>query len=248
MRTVNVFIVDDDKDFAESLSIALEGHGCMVEIVHSGEEAIRIFQEKDFDIVFMDVKLPGKNGVESFLEIKKIKPHVMVVMMTGYSVAQLLDQALENGAWGVLNKPINMEKLLAMLKEVGEEGILIVDDDPDFVSSIQDLLSNCGCRVFVASNGEEAIQNFRSKKIDILILDLRMPMFNGLETYLQLKKEGYVVPTIIVTAFAEEEKHAVKILSSMPVDGLLRKPFDPKKLLNLIEGLKKGKKSESHEG
>jgi len=239
MKPIRVFIVDDDKDLAESLSIALEGSGCEVEIAYSGEEAIKIFREKDFDIAFMDVKLPGKNGVESFLEIKKMKPGIKVVMMTGYSVEQFLVQALENGAWGILHKPIDMNKLLEMLRDVGEQGILVVDDDPDFVASTHDFLSSCGYRVFVASNGEEAIRRIHSNSIDVLILDLRMPILNGLETCLQLKKEGLPVPIIIVTAFSEEEKSSIDALSLMPVSGLLKKPFDPNDLIDAINRLKK---------
>jgi two-component system response regulator HydG len=242
MNPMRVFIVDDDRDLAESLSIALEGSGCEVEIAYSGEEAIRIFREKDFDIAFMDVKLPGKNGVESFLEIKKMKPGIKVVMMTGYSVEQLLEQALDNGAWGILHKPIDMNKLLEMLRDAGEQGILVVDDDPDFVESTRDFLSNCGYRVFVAENGEEAIRRVRSNSIDVLILDLRMPILDGLETCLQLKKEGLSVPTIIVTAFAEEEKSSIDVLCLMPVCGLLRKPFDPNDLIEAVNRLRKCRK------
>jgi len=239
MDSIRVFIVDDDMDLAESLSIALEGNGCEVEIAHSGEEAIKVFRERDFDIAFMDVKLPGMNGVESFLEIKKMKPGAKIVMMTGYSVEQLLDQALHNGAWGILHKPIDMNILLEHLKNIGKQGVLVVDDDPDFVLSTQDFLINSGYRVFVASNGEEAIKCLHSKAIDILILDLRMPILNGLETCMELKKEGLFVPTIIVTAFAEEEKRALDMLCIMPFCGLLKKPFDPKDLINAINALKK---------
>lgn len=240
MNPIRVFIVDDDKDLAESLSIALEGTGCEVEMAHSGEDAVKIFKEKDFDIAFMDVKLPGMNGVDSFLEIKKMKPGVKVVMMTGYSVEQLLDQALEHGAWGILHKPIDMKKLLETLKNVGEQGILIVDDDPDFISSTQDFLTNKGYRVSVASNGEEAIQSLVSKAINVLILDLQMPILNGLETCLRLKELGIFVPTIIVTAFAEEEKKAIDNICLTPVCSLLKKPFDPKDLIDAIDRMKKG--------
>jgi len=239
MNPVRVFVVDDDMDLAESLSIALEGSGCEVEIAHSGEDAGRIFREKDFDIAFMDVKLPGMNGIESFLEIKRMKPGAKVVMMTGYSVEQLLEQAMHNGAWGILHKPIDMNILLEHLKNIGKQGILVVDDDPDFMASTQDLLIQSGYRVFIASNGEEAIQKLRSKAVDVLILDLRMPILNGLETCLQLKKEGLLVPTIIVTAFAEEEKTALDMLCLMPLCGLLKKPFNPKDLIDAIDALKK---------
>lgn len=238
MNPMRVFIVDDDRDLAESLAIALEGSGYEVEVAYSGEEAIKIFSEKTFDIAFMDVKLPGKNGVESFLEIKKLKPGARVVMMTGYSVEQLLQQALDSGAWGILHKPIDMKKLLSMLEMAADQGILVTDDDPDFAESIYDFLSSNGYRVFVADNGEDAIKNMLSKKIDVLILDLRMPIMNGLEICMQLKKEGLSVPTIVVTAYAEEEKVAIDKLWSMSINGLLKKPFDPGELIKAIERLR----------
>jgi two-component system, NtrC family, response regulator HydG len=238
MEPMRVFIVDDDRDLAESLAIALEGSGYQVEMAYSGEEAIKIFSEKTFDIAFMDVKLPGKNGVESFLEIKKMKPGARVVMMTGYSVEQLLQQALDGGAWGILHKPIDMKQLLSMVKMASDQGILVTDDDPDFAESISDFLSNNGYRVFVADNGDDAIKSMHSKKIDVLILDLRMPIMSGLEICMQLKKEGLCVPTIIVTAYAEEEKVAIDKLWSMSISGLLKKPFDPGDLINTIERLR----------
>lgn len=246
MEPIRVFIVDDDKDFAESLGIALEDSGCKVELAHNGEEAIKIFRENIFDLILMDVKLPGLNGVESFLEIRKFRPEARVIMMTGYSVEQLLDQAVANGAWGVLHKPIDMKKLLEMIQNMGEDVILIADDNPDFVTVIKDILSNQGYRVFIAENGEEAIERILKNNIDILVLDLRMPVLNGLETYLQLKKLKRTIPTIIVTAFAEEEKQAIDALHSESVYGVLRKPFDPKELLKIIDNLLKKRGSEKH--
>jgi two-component system, NtrC family, response regulator HydG len=237
MKKIRVFIIDDDRDFAESLSMAIEGRGFDVEVAFSGEEAIEKFHEKDFDIVFMDVKLPGKNGVESFIEIKKFKPGVRVVMMTGYSLEQLLEQAVRNGAWGVLHKPLDMNHIIKMLEKIKPDGILITDDDPDFVESIKDLLMNEGYNVFVAENGKEAIERIQKNNIDILILDLRMPILGGIETYLELKKSGHIVPTIIVTAFADEEAGTIEKLHSMSVSGILKKPFDPRELLDIIESL-----------
>ncbi|MCP4936069.1 MAG: response regulator, partial [bacterium] len=90
MKRIKILVVDDDRDFAESLVFVLEGRGYEVEVAHTGEAAIRKFQNNDFDIAFMDVKLPGKNGVESYMEIRKFKSDAKVVMMTGYSVEQLL--------------------------------------------------------------------------------------------------------------------------------------------------------------
>jgi two-component system response regulator HydG len=237
MSHLRVFIVDDDRDFAESLALLIEGRGHQVELAFSGEEATAKFRDKDFDITFMDVRLPGKNGTESFLEIRKFKPSARVVMMTGYSVEQLLEQAIEHGAWGVLDKPINVHQMLEMLERIKPDGILVVDDDPDFVRSVQDLLVSNGYTVFVATNGQEAIERIRSNGIDILVLDLRLPILSGLETYLELKRTGQVVPTLIVTAYLDEYADDVDRLRSLSVSGVLSKPFDPRDLLEAVERL-----------
>ena len=118
---MRIFDVDDDRDLAESLAEVLELSGHEVEIAFSGEEAVEVFREKDFDVSFMDVVMPGMNGVESFLEIRKIKPDAKVFMLTGYSVAQLLEQAIENGALGVLEKPIGIEELLAKIDNMKDK-------------------------------------------------------------------------------------------------------------------------------
>jgi DNA-binding response OmpR family regulator len=237
MHSLRVFIVDDDRDFAESLALLLEARDYQVELAFSGEEAIAKFRERDFDIAFMDVRLPGKSGIESFLEIRKFRPSARVVMMTGYSVEQLLDQAVEHGAWGVLAKPIDVGQVLEMLENIKPDGILIVDDDQDFVESLRDLLASEGYTAFVAGNGQEGIERVRSNGIDILILDLCLPILSGLETYLELKRTGHTIPTIVITAYSDEYADDIDRLRSLSVSGVLRKPFDPRELLEAIERL-----------
>ncbi len=80
MKKLRIFIVDDDQDFAEGMAEILELDEHDVQLAVSGEEAVRQFQEHAFDIAFMDVKLPGMNGVESFMQIRKFKPHASQFM------------------------------------------------------------------------------------------------------------------------------------------------------------------------
>jgi two-component system response regulator HydG len=237
MSSLRVFIVDDDRDFVASLALLLKGRGYQVELAFSGEEAITKLREQDYDIAFMDVRLPGKNGTESFLEIREYIPSARAVMMTGYSVEQLLDQAVEHGAWGVLDKPTNVHQMLEMLESIKPDGILIVDDDLDFVANVKNLLVASGYMVFVARDGRQAIERIRSNGIDILILDLRMPILSGLETYLKLKRTGHAVRTLIVTATLDEHASDVNRLRSLSVSGVLRKPFDPRELLEAVDRL-----------
>nr|MDJ0610797.1 response regulator [Kiloniellales bacterium] len=93
-RPLKIFVVDDDRDAAEGLGEVLEMFGHQVTLAFDGESAVQIFKEQDFDVSLMDVMMPGMNGVESFLEIRKIKPDAKVFMMTGFSVQQLLTQAI----------------------------------------------------------------------------------------------------------------------------------------------------------
>jgi len=115
-----------------------------------------------------------------------------------------------------------------------------VDDDPDFVDSTRELLEERGHVVLVARTGPEAIEKMEAEQVGFLILDLRLPVLNGLEVYIELKRRGRVVPTLIVTAYAKEEAEALERLSSLEVDGFLKKPFPPEKLLEVIESLTGG--------
>ena len=110
-ETTKVLIVEDDPDFAESLMIALGVRNCHVDIARTGEESIKKFRNICYDIAFMDIKLPGKNGVESLAEIRGFCPDAHVVMMTGFSEAALLDRARQAGAIDILRKPFRLKEM-----------------------------------------------------------------------------------------------------------------------------------------
>jgi two-component system, NtrC family, response regulator HydG len=237
-RSLRILVVDDDIDNGESLVELLELEGHTVTVVHSGEAAIAAFTHKDFDIAFMDVMMPGKNGVESFLEIKKLKPNARVYMMTGYSVEQLLQQAIDNGAMGVLSKPIDARKVIAVLDDVRPSGIvLIAEDDPDFGPQLKEIVAESGYRAELVRNGRDAIQTVRRGGVDVLILDLKMPLINGIDVYATLKHEGRAVPTIIITGSAHEYRDTLEAIRDVTLTGILNKPFDPLALLQKLDRL-----------
>jgi len=170
----HVLVVDDDRDHAESVAEILEMRGHRVELAYTGEEAIARFCEADFDMVLMDVKLPGMNGVQTFFEFRRVRADARVLMMTGYSVEQLVAQAVDNGALGILRKPFNAADLLTAVDNVKPRGIvLIADDDPLFTESIMPVLASHGYHVETAGTGEEALQKLSSGEIDCLLLDVR---------------------------------------------------------------------------
>ena len=110
-----VLIVEDDADFAESLLIALGVRNYDVDVARTREEAIRKFSSTCYDVAFMDIKLPGKNGVESLVEILGVCPGAQVVMMTGFSESALLDKARQAGAVDILRKPFRLKEMFNLI-------------------------------------------------------------------------------------------------------------------------------------
>lgn len=228
-----VLIVDDDIDHAESLADVIEMRGHTAQLAHSGEEALNQFRAADFDFVLLDVKLPGINGVETFLEMKKIRPTAQVMMMTGYSVEQLVAQAIEGGALGVLHKPFAAAQVLQLLTQIKPRGrVLVADANAEFVGQVVPILEAAGYAVDVAVTGAEALDKMISEEVDCLVLDLRLPVLSGAELYARLVKAGRTVPTVLVTGSPEEVEQEPELRGQ--IGGMLFKPFDPNALLTAI--------------
>lgn len=117
----NILIVEDNINLYKTISFILGRKGYIVTNAKDGAEAIERVKERPFDIIFMDIKMPLMDGIETFKEIKKIKPETIVVMMTAYAVEDLISKALKEGAYGIIYKPLNMEELLRLTEEILEK-------------------------------------------------------------------------------------------------------------------------------
>ena len=233
---MRILVVDDNVDLADSICDALLLENYTVDSAYDGERALELFQENSYDLAFLDVKLPGKNGVECFMEMRVMQPECKVVIMTGYRVEELVQQAIDHGALRIMHKPFEMEEVYSLVEEVKPDGIiLVVDDNPSFIESVEDLLSSAGYSVCTATDGGEAVEKMLKENVDLLLLDLKLPIMSGLEVYLKLKELNRVVPTIIVTAYVEEEAETINQLRSLKVTGILSKPFDPEHLLSVLQ-------------
>lgn len=231
-----IFIVDDDQDHAESIAEILEMHGYEVELAFSGEQAIERFKTTDFSVTLMDVKLPGMNGVETYFEFRKLRRDARVIMMTGFSLEQLVAQAVDNGAVGVLHKPFSTDDLLEALDKGKPRGaVLVADDDVDLAETIETILIDSGYRVIAARSGDEALVKAQADGIDCLLLDMRMPVLSGLEVFTKLRDAGHVFPTVFVTGYADEAQTALAV--AQKDTRLLTKPVDPRVLLETVKSV-----------
>jgi len=152
-KKTNILIVDDNINLCKIMSFILKRKDYNVCTVINGPEAIEKVKERRFDIIFMDIKMPLMDGVETFRRIKKIRPEAVVMMMTAYTVEDLIKEALEEGAFGVIFKPFDIEKVVAVIEQAGEkkEGalILIVDDDPNTCTTFKNILVKSGYKVAI---------------------------------------------------------------------------------------------------
>jgi len=238
VRRLKILIVDDDADAADSLAELFEMENHSVTVAYSGEQAIAAYLSVDFDVAFMDIMMPGKNGVESFFEIRKLKPDAQVYMMTGYSVEQLVKQAIDHGALGVIGKPVEPRKVLAMLDDIKPDGIvLIAEDDPDFGPQLEEVISTSGFNCKLVKSGDEALKTVSEQVVDVMILDLNLPVIDGIEVYTQLQKKNREIPTIIITGHGAEHAQSLATMRDISVTGILNKPFDPSVLLSKLDEL-----------
>lgn len=116
-KSLKILVLDDHVDVAASIGEILELDGHEVTLVHNGINAIAAYKNSFFDIGLFDVKMPGINGVDSFLEIRKMKPHASVIMMSGYADDGVIERAIENGALGPLRKPFEVDELIQRIDE-----------------------------------------------------------------------------------------------------------------------------------
>lgn len=231
---LSILVVDDDRDNAASLAELFELEGHRVTTAFSGEAAIAASVNSAFDLAFMDVMMPGLNGVESFLEIRKLRPSARVFMMTGYSVEELLQQAIRNGVLGVMAKPLDIGRLLHAVDEVKPDGIVLVEGGGrDTGEAIKAMAETGGLSCSLVRRPDE-VPDAGSR---ISVIDLGQPLIDGVEAYTRLKRQGPPRPAIIVTPPGAESGDALAAFRDVAVTGILNKPFDPSLLLGRLEAL-----------
>jgi DNA-binding NtrC family response regulator len=110
----SVLICDDEEIMRDVLETILSGAGYKVELAKTGEEALELYTQRPFDVVLMDVSMPGIGGLTALEEIIKVDPEAVVLMITAYATFDTAISAWEKGATGVIRKPFQNEQILAL--------------------------------------------------------------------------------------------------------------------------------------
>ncbi|MGB4691373.1 MAG: sigma-54 dependent transcriptional regulator, partial [Atribacterales bacterium] len=112
MPVFRILIVDDEESLREMLKEFLEGEGMLVELAQNGREALEKLHSLSFDLVLLDLRMPGVSGVEVLQEIKKEEPELPVVVITAYGSVDNAVETLKMGAFDFITKPFKLEELL----------------------------------------------------------------------------------------------------------------------------------------
>ena len=120
MKDKSILIVDDNVNITKTMALIFEKNGYLVNTAQNGLEAVKKVKKKAYNVIFMDIKMPLMNGVEAFKKIKKINPNTSVMMMTAYAVENLVQEAIEEGAKGIIYKPFDIDDLVSIVRELEE--------------------------------------------------------------------------------------------------------------------------------
>jgi len=122
MDYFRALVVDDEPDFLETLVNRLGKRNIDTTGVRSGEEALELMKKKLFDVVVLDIKMPGGiDGIEALREMKRIQPLAEVILLTGHASVETSIEGMKLGAFDYLLKPIKLEELLTKMAQAFEK-------------------------------------------------------------------------------------------------------------------------------
>ena len=145
---IRVLVVDDEEQFVEQLTERLQLRDYDVTACFSGEQAIEKLKKFNFDVVILDVAMPGMDGIETLRELKKLKPLTEVIMLTGHATVESAIEGMKLGAFDYLLKPTKTDDLVLKVdsayarKDTQEERIRQAKANELFTSPLSALKKN----------------------------------------------------------------------------------------------------------
>ena len=121
MPAIRILIVDDERRFVETLSKRLAARGLEVAGALSAEEALGLVRTREFDVVLLDVLMPQVDGLQALSEIKRVRPALQVILLSGNTSINAAVEGMRLGALDYLLKPAGLDELLAKVEEAAEK-------------------------------------------------------------------------------------------------------------------------------
>lgn len=137
-----VLLVDDEEDFLATLAERLETRGLKVNTVTRGEDAVATVESQSFDLIILDLAMPGIDGLETLKRIKAKQPDAEIIMLSGKGSVKTSTEALKLGAEDFMEKPVDISELMGKISEAKEKRMLVLQSKS--VKEIEKILQEKG--------------------------------------------------------------------------------------------------------
>jgi DNA-binding response OmpR family regulator len=117
MKNIRLLLVDDEEEFVKTLSERLEMRNIKPDAVHDGDQALSFVKENEPDVIVLDLRMPGIDGIEVLKRVKEAHPNIQVIILTGHGTEEDEERAKKLGAFDYLEKPVDIDKLVGRLRK-----------------------------------------------------------------------------------------------------------------------------------
>lgn len=233
-------VVDDDRMLARTLGEILELKGWRVQVATSGVEAVNVAAREDFDVVLMDIKMPGMDGVDAFKAMKASNPDIRVILMTAYTAEDRIGEAQREGVLRVLSKPVDVPSLLQLVAGgVGNNSpVLLIDQDEEFLHQLTEALRARGLDVVNATDLRHATALMREQRPVAVLLHMHLDSANVREAVLAVRRGN---PSLAFILHSGNPATAQLIDQALPkewVHAYLQKPFDLDQVTGVLDAIR----------
>jgi len=244
VEPASILIVDDEKNLRTTLADILGGEGYEVATADSGEKAVKMFERRPYDLVLMDVRMPGMDGMEAFRIIRRKRRDAQVVLMSAYSMDHLRRQCLDEGAVAFVRKPLDVENLVKLIRGTREMTILAVEPEPFLSGELGDRLRRDGYRLLVVRTPEEALQMVRQIHSDVVLLDESLCRTTAGSLGSAIREASPSSRIVLVASAGASADSAPEWVPGPPYDACLVKPLRLEDVFGLLARLRSGRAPE----
>jgi two-component system, NtrC family, response regulator HydG len=235
---LRVLIVDDDRRLTHTLADILTVSGYRPFEAWSAEQALEMVSSEVFDCILSDIRMPGLSGVELHREVRRILPGVPVLLMTAYAADYHISQGLEEGVIGVLDKPLDISLLLDLLSSLNRmRAVAVVDDDPDFCRTVDDILAYWGFQVATIIDPHTEVEQMAGEA-NFLLLDMKLNEISGFDVLLKIRASYPALPVVLITGYPQEMAPLVLQALELGACTCLYKPLVVSELLGELGDLR----------
>ena len=138
----NILIIDDEKAIRKTLSEILSYEGYKIDEAGDGEEGLRKFREKEYDVILCDIKMPKMDGIEFLEKAKEANPDLPIIMISGHGTIETAVEAVKKGAYDYISKPPDLNRLLITIRNAMDKTSLVAETKvlKRRVSKVQDMI------------------------------------------------------------------------------------------------------------